>query len=92
MTGKLFENVILKIVQRHIEDKGLPNASQFGFRACHSTTLHCMRLTDHMTLNFNNKMSTAVVFLDIEKAFATTWHPGLLYRLSKLEFSTSLIK
>jgi hypothetical protein len=45
-----------------------------------------------MTLNFNNKMSTAAMFLDIEKAFDTTWHSGLLYKLSKLEFSTNLIK
>jgi hypothetical protein len=37
-------------------------------------------------------MSTAAVFLDIEKAFDTTWHSGLLYKLSKLEFSTSEIK
>jgi hypothetical protein len=44
-----------------------------------------------MTLNFNN-MSTAVVFLDIEKAFDTIWHPGLLYKLSKLEFSVTMIK
>jgi hypothetical protein len=65
-TGKLFEKVILKIVQ-HIEDKGLLNASQFGFRARHSTTLQSMRLTDHVTLNFNNKVSTDAVFLDIKK-------------------------
>jgi hypothetical protein len=37
-------------------------------------------------------MSTAAVFLDNEKAFDTTWHPGLIYKLSKFEFSTSLIK
>jgi hypothetical protein len=37
-------------------------------------------------------MSTAAVFLDIEKAFDTTWHYGILYKLSKLEFSTNLIK
>jgi hypothetical protein len=70
----------------------LLNASQFGFRARHSTTLQCMRLADHVTLNFNNKMSIAAVFLDIEKAFDTTWHPGLLYKLSKLRFSNNLIK
>jgi hypothetical protein len=51
-----------------------------------------MRLMDHVILNYNNKMPMAVVFLDIEKAFETTWHSGLLYKLSKLEFSKSLIK
>jgi hypothetical protein len=30
--------------------------------------------------------------LDIEKAFDTTWHSGLLYKLSELEFLTHLIK
>jgi hypothetical protein len=35
-------------------------------------------------LNFNNNMTTAAVFLNIEKAFDTTWHSGLLYKLSKL--------
>jgi hypothetical protein len=37
-------------------------------------------------------MSMAAVFLDIEKAFDKTWHLGLLYKLSELKFSTSLIK
>jgi hypothetical protein len=48
------------------------NVSQFGFRSRHSKTLQCMRLTVHVTLNFNNNMSTAAVFFDIEKAFDTT--------------------
>jgi hypothetical protein len=51
-----------------------------------------MRLADHVTLYFNCNISTAAVFLDIEKAFDTTWQPGLLYKLSKLQFSISLIK
>jgi hypothetical protein len=55
-------------------------------------TLQCMRLTDHVTLNINNNMSTAVGFLDIEKAFDKTWYIGLLYKLSNLKFSISLIK
>jgi hypothetical protein len=88
--GKLFENIILNIVQKRIGERGLLNANQFGFSASHSTTLQCMRLTDHVTLNFN--MSTAAAFLDIEKAFDTPWHTGLLYKLSELGFSVSLIK
>jgi hypothetical protein len=51
-----------------------------------------MSLEDHVTLNFNNNMSMAAVFLDIEKEFETTWYPYLLYKLSELEFSTIVIK
>jgi hypothetical protein len=42
--GKLFEKlrVILKTVHRRIEERNLLNASQFGFRARHSTTLQCI--------------------------------------------------
>jgi hypothetical protein len=70
--GKLFERVILKTVQRNIEERGLLHSSQFGFRDRHSTTLQFMRLTDQVTLNLNNNTSTAAVFLDIEQVFDTT--------------------
>jgi hypothetical protein len=79
--SKLFEKVILKIFQRLIEERGLLNASQFDFRACHSMTLQCMKLMDHLTVHFSNDMPTAAVFLDIEKPIDTTWHIGLLYTL-----------
>jgi hypothetical protein len=92
LIDKLFENILLQIVQKRIGGKNLLNASQFGFHACHSTTLQCMRLADHVTLNFNNKMSTNVVLLDNKKAFDTTSHHGLLYKLLKLNFSTRIIK
>jgi hypothetical protein len=91
-TGILFEKLILKIIHKHIEERNSLTASQFGFHARHSTTLQCMRLTDHVSLNFNNNMSTAAVSLDIEKAFDTTWHSGLLHKLSKMQFLISLIK
>jgi hypothetical protein len=91
-TGKLFQKLILKTIHGHIAERNLLNASQFRFRARHSTTLQCMRVTDHVSLNFNNNMSTAAVFLDIEKAFDTIWHPGLLYKLSELQFPIRLIE
>jgi hypothetical protein len=36
-------------------------------------------------------MATASVFLNIEKAFDTTWHFTLLYKLYELSFLTSFI-
>jgi len=70
---KLFEKVIIKIVQRQIVEKILINASQFGFHEHHSTTLQCMKLTNNMILIFYN-MSMSAVFLDIEKAFENGWN------------------
>jgi hypothetical protein len=55
-------------------------------------TARRLELKGHVTLNFNNIMSTAAVLLDIEKTFYTTWHPGFLYKLSELHFSSCLIK
>jgi hypothetical protein len=34
----------------------------------------------------------AAVFFDIEKAFNTAWHLGMLHKLSKLKFLISLVK
>jgi hypothetical protein len=95
--GDLYSNglAVIKVssfVNSVVEERGLLNANQFGFRAPHSRALQFMRLTGKVSLNFNNNMSTAAVFLDNKKAFDTTWHSGLLYKLSKIEFSTSLIK
>jgi hypothetical protein len=77
-TDKLLEKIILWTIQKHTEDRNLLSASQFGFWADHSMTLHCMRLADHVIVNFNNNMLTAGVFFSIEKAFNTTWHPDLM--------------
>jgi hypothetical protein len=85
--GNLFVKVILKIIQKHTEERGLLNTSQLDFLSRHNTTLQCVGLTDHVILNFNNNMSIASVFLDIEKAFDKTWHLGLLYKLSELKIS-----
>jgi hypothetical protein len=88
-TGKVFEKVLLEIATRHIGESNLLNASQFGFRARHSTTLQCMRLADHVTLNFNNTLRYSWIS---KKTLTQKWHPGLFYKFSKLQFSNRLIK
>jgi hypothetical protein len=40
--------------------------------SCHNVTLQCMKLTNHVILNFNNNMFMAVKFMDIKKALDTT--------------------
>jgi hypothetical protein len=44
-----------------------------------------------MTKNYGNNISRVAIFFDIEKAFDTTWHSGILYKLHKLNILTNLI-
>jgi hypothetical protein len=68
-TVKLFQKQILRKIHKHVKEINLLNASQFGFRAHRSMKLQCMRLADHITLNFKNNILTATAFLEIEKTF-----------------------
>jgi hypothetical protein len=51
-----------------------------------------MGLMDYVTFSFSSNISTDAVFLDTEKVFDTTWHLGLLDKLSNLKLSIGLIK
>jgi hypothetical protein len=86
--GNLPQKLVLRTIQNHTEESNLLNASQFCFPVHHSTSMYG---ADHITLNVNNNISMAAVFLDTEKSSDTTWHSGLLYQFSELELSTKLI-
>jgi len=94
--GKIYIRYLLSTIDKLLEkaipkgEKNLLHAGQFSFCARHSAKLQCLRLKDHVTLHFSNSMSTTAVFLDINKAFDTTWHSILLYKLFNLQLSTSI--
>ena len=49
------------------------------------------RLVNHITTKLNNNKCTGAVFLDIEKAFDTTWHDGLIYKLIGYNFPKYIV-
>lgn len=56
------------------------------------TAYPLLRMTKHINESFARKEYVLVVSLDIEKAFDTTWHKGLLYKMINFGFSSQLIK
>ena len=46
-----------------------------------STTHQVLRLVEHVTKGFNSYLSTLAVFLNVHKAYDSTWHTGLFYKL-----------
>lgn len=90
--GKILEKLIYSRLIDHIEDKQLLPDFQFGFRKGHSTIHQAMRIKQFIASNKRRKWSTGMVFLDVEKAFDSIWHDGLIYKLIKLKLPTFLIR
>lgn len=77
--SKLFERLILirlaRFTNKFIIDE------QFGFRPRHSTVQQLARVTEHIAHMLNKNCSTGMFLLDVEKAFDTVWHDGLLHKM-----------
>lgn len=91
--SKLLEKVILsRFLKAH--PKTIPEY-QFGFKSGYNTTLQLSRLSHVIRSNFNQKQSTGMILLDMEKAFDTVWHNGLIHKLNETEtplYLTKIIK
>jgi endonuclease/exonuclease/phosphatase family metal-dependent hydrolase len=90
--GKVLERLVLKRIQEHVNEAQIIPRQQFGFVGKTSTEHQLLRLCNKITTGFNHGKVTAVVFLDIAKAFDSVWHPGLLFKLAKLGFHPYLVK
>ena len=74
----------------HINENSIFADEQFGFRHGHSTT-HQL-LTNMIRANKSEGYSTGAALLDIEKAFDSVWHKGLISKLQTFNFPIFLIK
>lgn len=90
--GKLFEKILKEKIYKFIEENELIPKEQFGFRPLHNTTQQIKRITKYIKTSLTEKSSTALVLLDVEKAFDTVWHKGLVYKLIINKFPSFLIK
>lgn len=88
--GKLYEKIIRSILSTDIEQH-IPQC-QFGFRNKRSTYHPLTILTSNIQNSTLKKMKSAVLSLDIQKAFDCIWHRGLLYKLHKINLPPHLIK
>lgn len=89
---KIFEKIILARVSEFVEANNIINREQFGFRKGHSTVHQIKRVVNIVTENKKKRKSTGVVLLDIEKAFDSVWHDGVVFKLNKFNFPIYLQK
>ena len=90
--GKLLEKIVYHRLHYFVEENNLIHRHQFGFRSGHSTIHQIKRVVNIIKSNRNRRYSTGILFLDIEKAFDSIWHQGLIFKLHKMNIPTYLTK
>ena len=90
--AKIFERIIFNRILAFENKHKMLISEQFGFRQKRSRVQQLIRLVNTISTNLNKNKTTAMVLLDLEKAFDTVWHKGLIYKLNELKFPIYLIK
>ena len=87
--GKMFEKIIKERIEESIGNK-IPGY-QFGFKEKASTLLPLTILVSNVQATKLKGQKSAALFLDINKAFDSMWHMGILYKLKRLGCPDQLI-
>lgn len=91
--GKVVERIFRARLADFANDNGVLPDEQFGFRPSHSSADQLLRLSEFVSVSRSwNKMCTAVIFLDVAKAFDSVWHDGLVHKFSAAGFPTAQIQ
>lgn len=86
--SKIFERVIYNRLQPFLDK--LPD-EQHGFRKDLSTTKQLVRILEFIGEGIHNKESSAILMLDVAKAFDRVWHQGLILKLIRFDINTDLV-
>lgn len=90
--GKLLERVLYARVNKYADENDLIARKQFGFRPQHSTVHQLQRVVNIIKSNKRMRKSTGLLLLDIEKAFDSIWHNGLIYMLNSFGLPKYLLR
>lgn len=84
--GKIFEKTVLNRISSFSASHNIIKDEQFGFKHGHSTIHQVKRIVNSIKTNKATRKSSGMLIFDVEKAFDSVWHQGLLYKLHLFGF------
>ena len=88
--SKVFERIIWKQVLAILEQKGLLNNSQHGFRSGRSSLSALLNVFDNLMNMIDSSTTVDRIYLDFSKAFDKLDHGVVLHKLRDLGFTGNL--
>ncbi|KAF2363931.1 Reverse transcriptase domain [Trinorchestia longiramus] len=79
--GKLMERMIQRRLEYWVETNNLLLGEQAGFRRGKSTMDSLLIVKDFITNTFSRKQICVAVYLDLDGAYDSVWHEGIIYKL-----------
>ena len=90
--SKIFEKILVRRLQEHLNEHHLLPIHQAGFRPQISTLDQLLRLSNAITTQYNTSKPSCLLLFDLEKAFDIVWHAGLIYKLHSFNIPDSYIR
>lgn len=90
--SKILERIILKRLQDHLAATFAIPDDQHGFQKGKSTVTQLQRLITTIRNSLNNRLSTGMLLVDVEKAFDRVWLDGLVFKLISMNVPHYLVK
>src|SRR5579864_2585160 len=88
---KIFESVIKLDLVNYLTSNNLITSDQHGFMSKRSICTNLLETLNHWTLAMRNGYFTRVAYIDFARAFDSVCHSKLIYKLSMLCISSSLL-
>ena len=88
---KLMERIVNNRLMWILESENLLADEQAGFRKCRSTEDQIAYIAQEIEDGFQEKKSTTVVWVDLEKAFDKVWKEGLILKLQNTHVSHRML-
>jgi len=82
--GKIFEKIINDRVKMHMENNGLFNPNQYGFRKGRGTQQAITSIYETIAISQRKRQQCNIVCCDIAKAFDKLWKPGLHFKILQI--------